>query len=277
MKPYLPLAILATAALATGCARQSDSGSAAGTNDTRIELKTLTGSYTYRLTGSAADFMRDSDITCFDSAAVVMPEHIGGRDIKPLRDSILRLAFDTIASPADAMQAYFKREAAKSGYTPAAVPASASAEAAAEGLLLIDGSVISLTPGWLTYCVTTAVSEPGAAHGLTTKRYLNYSIIDGNLVTLSTLFTPAGLAALPELIAKQAQRMRPVLGDTSIDALPADGNFLVASDGTIIFAYQPYEVASYAQGEIRVPFYPYQLSDLLTPAGLRLFHLDGTL
>ena len=274
MKPYLPLAAIAAAVLATACGTREPAPAAP---DTRMEFATLTGTYSYRLEGSATDFMRDSDIRCFDSASLVMPVHILGHDITPLRDSILRLAFDTVAQPAEAMNAYFRSQALKNGYPAEPYTPASDSEATADGLLMVDGSIVNLSAGWLTYCVTTASSEPGAAHGITSNRYINYSITNGRLVTLDSLFTQAGLKALPALIARQATRLRPVLGDTSIDALPADDNFLVAADGTIIFAYQPYEVASYAQGEIRVPFYPYQLSDLMTASGLRLFHLDGSM
>lgn len=268
MKAYIPVIVLAAGALAVSCSRQPDVPSAS------IEFECLGGNYTYRMLGSAKDFDRDSDIRCFDSASIVMPARVLDRDIKELRDSILSAAFDTVAPVEQAMKAYFEKNAAELGYKVETVAEGADEEARADGLLLVDGKVTYLSADWLTYCVTTAVSTPGAAHGLTTNRYLNYAIVPGKLVTLSSIFTPEGIKALPGIIARQAERLKPVLGPTTIDSLPAQGNFLITPEGTIMFAYQPYEVASYAQGEIRVPFYPYQLSDYLTPEGLALFHLD---
>lgn len=268
MKAYIPVIVLAAGALAVSCSRRPAAPSAA------VEFECISDSYTYRLVGSAKDFDRDSDIRCFDSASVVMPARVLDRDISELRDSILSAAFDTVAPAGEAMKSYFEKNAAEMGYKVEAVAERPDEEARAEGLLLVDGMVTYLSADWLTYCVSTAVNTPGAAHGLTTNRYFNYAIVPGKLVTLSTIFTPEGLKALPEIIARQAERLRPMLGPTTIDALPSQGNFLITPEGTIMFAYQPYEVASYAQGEIRVPFYPYQLSDCLTPEGLALFHLD---
>lgn len=268
MKALLPIALAGMVLLGTACSKQETAPSHS------IEFQSLHGEYTYRLKGSARDYMRDSDIVCFDSVTLVLPTAVYDLDISALRDSILSAAFDTILPPEQAMSHYFHKTAAEQGYPVDSIAEGPDEMTHADGLLIVDGSVSYLSTSWLTYCVTTAVSMPGAAHGLTTNRYLNYSMATGHLVTLHNLFTPRGLEALPGIIASQARRMASVLGPTSIDALPANDNFLITGEGTIIFTYQPYEVASYAQGEIRVPFYPYQLSDYMTPAALALFHLN---
>lgn len=262
-----PVLILALAALAASCSKESSAP------DASIQFERVIGTFSYTLEGSADDFGRDSDVLCYDSASMVFPTHILGRDIKELQDSILIAAFDTVAAPADAMQAYFRSQATEMGYPVVPDTVMPGEEVIASGLLLVDAKAAYLSAEWLTYCVTTSLSLPGAAHGITNNRYFNYAITPGRLISLETIFTPEGLKALPDMIAAQAKRMQSVLGPTNIDALPSNGNFLIAPDGTILFAYQPYEVASYAQGEIRVPFYPYQLSDYLTPEGLTLFHL----
>ncbi|MDE6158420.1 MAG: RsiV family protein [Muribaculaceae bacterium] len=59
-------------------------------------------------------------------------------------------------------------------------------------------------------------------------------------------------------------------GTTDINALPGDDNFYLTPDGNIIFAYQPYEVASYAQGEIQIPIPAYMISQYLTPEAQEL-------
>lgn len=266
MKLRTTLPIIAAAAIIASCSHTGD------TPSTDITFETITGTYAYRLAGSARDYMRDSDIICYDSASVLLPLTLPGCDVTSLRDSIVSAAFDTVAEPAAAMRAYFASQGAESGY-PTDTTTYAT-EANADGLLLVDGAVTYLTPAWMTYCVTTGISMPGAAHGITTRRYINYSIADGRQITLRSIFTPAGIERLPGLIASQARRMKAILGPTTIDALPAADNFYLSADGTIVFAYQPYEVASYAQGEIRVPFYPYQLSDLLNDTGLRIFGLN---
>lgn len=258
----------AAALLATGC-----TGSKSETPSRTISFENLTGRYSYRLLQSARDFDRDSDILCFDSVSLMYPTLVLDCNIKELQDSILSAAFDTVAPPDSAMRHCFAARSAELGYATAPAAGTSDEEETADGFMLISGSVVNLSGDWLTYCVSTGISEPGAAHGLTVNRYLNFSITEGRLVTLAGLFTPEGMDKLPGIIANQANRMRSLLGPTSIDGLPSAGNFIITPEGTIEFAYQPYEVASYAQGEIRVPFYPYQLSEFMTPAGLKLFRL----
>lgn len=265
IKVILPVAA-AVATLATGCTGKK-------VQDNLIQFKTLGTTAAYRLQGSADDLGRDSDIIWFDSVSMVMPRAIYGHDITPLRDSILCYAFDTIADPDAAMKSYFVATIAESGYTPVEIAVNDSVEAEAEGLTYVIGNIASMSADWLTYCVTSSLSMPGAAHGLTVNKYLTYALNEGHILTLSDIFTPDGLKALPDIIRNQARRMVDIIGPTTIEALPAGDNFMIDDDGSIIFAYQPYEVASYAQGEIRIPFYPYQLSEYMSPAGLKLFHL----
>ncbi|MDO4319845.1 MAG: RsiV family protein [Bacteroidales bacterium] len=264
IKTLLPCAIAAAAML----------GSCDGNRgDNRIQFENLTAKAAYRLQGTAGDFDCDSDLLWFDSVSIVMPESLYGHDIKPLRDSILRYAFDTIAAPDEAMKAFFTATIEESGYNPVEITVNDSIEAAAEGLTYVNGNVASLSGDWLTYCVTTAVNMPRAAHGLSINKYITYAMNEGRILTLSDIFTPEGIKALPAIIRDQAKRMADIIGPTSITALPSGDNFMISNDGSIIFAYQPYEVASYAQGEIRIPFYAYQLSEYMSPTGLRLFHL----
>ena len=265
IKTLLPCAIAATALL----------GSCGGDRkpDTRISFETVTSGTAYRLQGSAKDYNRDSDLTWFDSVSILMPEAIYGHDIKPLRDSILKCAFDTIAAPDAAMKSYITSVIAETGYTPVETAVNDSTEAYAEGYTYVYGNLVALSGDWLTYCVTNSTNFPGAAHGLTVNRYITYAMTKGEILTLSDIFTPQGLAQLPGIISTQAARMADIIGPTTISALPQGGNFLINNDGSIVFAYQPYEVASYAQGEIHIPFYPYQLSEYMSPQGLALFHL----
>ena len=83
------------------------------------------------------------------------------------------------------------------------------------------------------------------------------------------------LKDLPALIARRAIEQEATFGPTKISSLPANDNFYISADGEIVFAYQPYEIASYAQGFINVPFFPYELAEHMTPAGLAIFGLDS--
>ena len=205
----------------------------------------------------------------------MMPQVVLDHDITALQDSILSAAFDTVGvDHSKVIDAYFDRVASEYGYNvkPAADTASLYS---ADGYSLVTGEVVNLSGSLLTYSVTWSGYTPGAAHGMTVHRYIDYSLVDGKIITLPDLFTQKGLAELPAAIQAQADRMASTLGITTISALPAYDNFYLSAAGDIVFAYQPYEVASYAQGEVKVPFYPYELAQYMTPYALKLFNLQG--
>lgn len=240
-----------------------------------IVFSDIHSSRSYVLDGSADDFMRDTDVVCVDSVSLMMPQAILGYDIRAFQDSILSAAFDTVGVDYDGViKGYFERISSEHGYPLKVGPAGTQTLYDAGGYTFVSGEVVGLTGAFLTYCVTSSYYMPGAAHGMSGRRYMCYSLADGKILTLSDLFTRDGLQALPGHIQAQADRMTSVLGVTTISSLPANGNFYLSAGGDIVFAYQPYEVASYAQGEVKVPFYPYELSQYMTPYGLGLFNLD---
>lgn len=243
------------------------------TPDNTIEFETLSLHEVYRLDNTAKVFMSENDVCYEDSAIMILPVKIYGQDITPMRDSILKAAFDTIASPEEAMKSYFSKVAGDLGYTAVLAPDSIP-RTDSDGMSLINGEIFSMSPEILTYSVSNYQYFPAAAHGLTTTQYINYHIPGGKILTLDNLFTPEGLEKLPAMLQKRAKQLAPAIGPTSIDALPTMGNFYISLDDAIVFVYQPYEVASYAQGAIAISFYPYQLTELLTPEGQKIFHLE---
>jgi hypothetical protein len=108
---------------------------------------------------------------------------------------------------------------------------------------------------------------------MTDNQYISYIIPKAKILTITDLFTPEGIEALPKVIQQQADELSSAIGPTEIESLPAGNNFYISNDGQIIFAYQPYEVASYAQGEIQVPFYPYELVQYMTTYAINRFRL----
>lgn len=264
----IPAAALAVLGLAS-CSNSSDTAR----RDTSIEFETLSRHEVYRLDNTAKTFMTDNDICYEDSAVIIMPKKVYGNDISGLRDSIISAAFDTVAPFGDAADACFRKVIGESGYT-ATLANDSTPRNDADGLSLINGDVFSMSSSLLTYRVSTYQYFPGAAHGLTVTKYITYDMDGGRIITLSDLFTAEGLAKLPAMIRERAVQLAPAIGPTDITALPAMGTFYISLDDAVVFVYQPYEVASYAQGAIAISFYPYQLTELLTPAGAKLFGLE---
>lgn len=243
--------------------------------DKTISFSQLTVSRSYSLEDSATDFQSDKDLTLLDSASMLIPDVVCNKDVRALQDSIFSIAFDSIGADHRKIALdYFDKTASELNYKAIESSDDSISIVACDGFTVISGTVNSLTPEMLVYCVTCDSYMPRAAHGISTRRYVNYSIGAGKVITLTDIFTPEGLKELPGTIADRARDLSAVFGPTEVTAIPAGGNFYISTSGEIVFVYQQYEVASFAQGIISVPFYPYELSSFMTAGGLRMFGLD---
>lgn len=277
IKTIIP-ALIAGGIMLQGCGGSVESASK---KDSAISFERLSIEKTYSLEGSATDFDVDSDLTVGCKASILLPSAFLGQDISSFRDSIISTALDTVVpGPAEAIERYFTDQCENMGYTPAPLhtsDATADSLAAAtaslndyDGFVGITGEIISMTSDYVSYGLTLSSYYPRAAHGMYATYYINYSAKAAKVVTLDELFTPDGLRALPAIIRSRANMMRGYIGATTIEGLPARNNFYINADGAIVFAYQPYEAASYAQGRINIPVEPYSVSEYLTPLGSKV-------
>lgn len=269
IKTVFTFTALSAATLIVGsCTRQS------AYTDTTISFAELSQSSYYILTDSFAELESDREMMFLDSVSMVIPTLIVRNDIRPLQDSIFKTAFDTIGVDYNAViKSYFKKAADESGY--AAHPTDAKISLSrADGCEIVKGYLVNLSSEWLVYCVSHRSMTPKAAHGMRINEYINYRINDGHIITLSDLFTEDGLAQLPKVIAERADNNTSLYGPTEVTGLPANSNFYISADQEIVFSYQPYEVASYAQGFIDVAFYPYELVSYMTPQAILMFKLS---
>lgn len=267
----LPLFVLGSCALLySSCSKDSPE------DNTTLAFAAISGGAAYRMDNSARDYDRDSDMVFYDTASIVMPTVIYNQDITALQEAILKAAFDTVCTDhVEAMRSTFGKVAAESGYQLTQVVDKPDELYAADGYNLVTGDVFSMTADLLTYRVYNECIPAAGANGMHTFRFITYSIVNSRLVDLAYIFTPEGLKELPGIIASKARTMAASIGETDIKSLPSNGNFFISLDGTIAFVYQPYEVASGAQGLIAIPFYPHQLTEYMTAEGLALFHLAG--
>ncbi len=256
-------------------------------NDSEVKTSDITFRYyneaqLFRLENSASIYECDSDLRVVCRASLIMPEHFLEKNINTLTDSIEVAVFDSIGGLAD----YEKTlTAAASGFGFKAQPLILTqperdslaviplGQTDYDGFYTVSGSVATMTPTLISYRVERLQYAPRAAHGDYDVKYINYDVESDRVLTLDNIFTSEGLQALPALISRRARLMAGVIGETSINALPAEGNFHITPAGNIEFIYQPYEVASYAQGIIRVPFEPYSLIDFMTDFGKQAFNL----
>lgn len=232
----------------------------------------------YSLENSSTDFETDSDLTFGCRASIYLPVKFMGHDMTAMRDSVLMVSFDTIAAnPVLAAESCFRSSGEYSGYPLVEKNTSAGATDSIassfdslnnfSGFLEIQGRVAALTPDYISYSVTSSTYYPMAAHGMYGTRYIVYSAKAEKVVSLDDFFTAEGLEALPALLRKKARAMRSFIGSTNLTEIPDNGNYYINADGDLVFVYQPYEIASFAQGEISITIEPYLLSDYLTPLG----------
>lgn len=258
--------LMAFSGALTSCSNTSDKAT--------LKFDEYNGSAAYSLLNTASLLGQDTDAVYADSVSLVLPLKLGACDVKALRDTITAYALNQTGKPiAASVDTWLDATASDLGYkterTKKVNPYTA------DGFTVVSGFIANMTPEMLVYCVRNESYMVRAAHGMTTRRYINYLMRDGGKVlSLDDLFTAEGLAALPSRIAEQAQAMSDMIGQTSIDALPENKNYYISSESEIVFSYQPYEVASFAQGTIDIPFYPYELVDYMTPQAITLFHLE---
>lgn len=260
------LGVLALGALVQSCNTTKDNNSE---KESDVQFDFYTANKAYTLENSSTDYDSETDLTMGCKASLFIPVKYMGQDMSSFRDSIFMVAFDTVVSTAaEGAESYFAASIAETGYDGAELEATPDAKSVSyDGYVETNGVIAAMSPSFVSYAITQSVYYPRAAHGLYGTRYVVYSTDAAKVVTLADLFTTEGLEALPSLLSARAVSMQGVIGQTDIRSLPAFGNFFISNDENIVFAYQPYEVASYAQGEINVPLQPYAVSDYLTAVG----------
>ena len=138
----------------------------------------------------------------------------------------------------------------------------------------------SMTDRLLTYRLSTYSYMAGAAHGIYANNYTTYDLKTEKAVALediiadTTLLRTAILKSIKQTYDYGTDDL--FLPDNGLLPLPRD--FFI-QDHVLHAVYQVYEIASYAQGAIDAPIYPYMLKPeemkrLFTPYGLELINYD---
>lgn len=123
---------------------------------------------------------------------------------------------------------------------------------------ILQYRVVMNEEGWLVL-QSMLYDYNGGAHGMYGSTYLNLDVSGGKIWTAADIFTDT-TALLPLLDAAARSYFRlgvrePLAGRLLIEEVPFTRNVCCAPGG-IVFIYGPYEIASYADGEVRL-FVPY--------------------
>lgn len=264
---FYHLILLSIAVMATACS---------GNEQTLPEppettFQTYGKSHVYALRGLKTDFGPENDMTVCDSIALIMPVVINDVPATALCDTIVSHALGlTGIAVTEAMDRWLDECALQSGCP---VDSTDVSPDMVDGFHIVTGRIVNMTTEILTYCIDTRLMHPGAANGVETLDYINYSMQLNAIITLADLFTPEGLKKLPEAIAARAQDNPKYADQVSIDALPDGGNFYISSEGEIVFSYQPMEAGPHCLGNVQIAFYPEELVEYMTPRAVAKFGL----
>lgn len=279
MKLKYILSMAALVALATSCSKGTGENTEENADSAMVKagesytFTKLTASRSVSLEGTADDYGTEADAIYTDSVNLMMPMSMGSADVTPLQNAILNKAFGmTGSNVTEVMNNYMKQDADSLGYTVKEVTTVSLLES--QGYNLVTGQVVYLDSDWMSYCVSGEQYYPAAAHGMPYRQYVNYSLTENRVMNISDVIDAAKNADLVNAIKERATEMEDAIGPTSITELPSNGDFYLNSNGELVFVYQPYEVASYAQGFISIPLYPYEISQYLTPAAKTMFNLN---
>ncbi|AMR27456.1 hypothetical protein A0257_10350 [Hymenobacter psoromatis] len=116
-------------------------------------------------------------------------------------------------------------------------------------VLYQQGNLLSL--GFLSY------DYSGGAHGSYGTIGASYDLRTGRRLRYADIFQLAAAQQLPALLARAVRPLVGLQADEPLDKqllvnkMPLTHNVFL-TEGGAVFIYQPYEIASYAQGEIRV-------------------------
>lgn len=131
----------------------------------------------------------------------------------------------------------------------------------------------------LTYHIYYDSYMAGGAHGIYANRYVTYDLLENKVVTLDDIIadTTALRNAILRSIKQEYHYDKDDLFLPENGLLPLPQNFYI--DGSVLHAvYQVYEIASYAQGAIDAPIYPYMINarntKLYTHYGSKLLDVE---
>lgn len=269
-KTILPAAFVAALALCLGSCGNSDKNEV-------IEFETRADSIGYMVPG----FFNGDTAYCATRYSVVWPERIGRQDFEALRDSLTSLTFGVKAETFDRAAQEFMRAGidemtqisdttsmaySQTDYTTAY-------NAPINAMQQVNSTVSLLTPKLLVIDVDTYNYYAMAAHGMQTRRFLNYSIAQHRLMTAQNTFKSDMSKELLSLIGARAKALYPDEGVLFDQPITYYNNFRVAEED-IVFVYQPYDIAPYSSGIIEIPVNQYDLYRFLTPEAITALSLD---
>ncbi|MDE5745037.1 MAG: DUF3298 and DUF4163 domain-containing protein [Paramuribaculum sp.] len=266
-------AIIASAAgvaiIATGCARaseRSNGDNSDGVKSIPFHSELLSISKTYR------GFNGSDSCSLTLSAFIDYPTAIGNADIAPLQAAIKEAVFDKQSDKSiEAVMDSFASEV--DSYDLNIDPEIAGAPANLDEInaYVTDMTLnrVAVNSKMVTYSLTD-MRYLGGAHPMTFTRSFTYAIEQQQVLTLDNMFKPDEMdivfSAVNQSLASQYGVASGDLQSAGFfqNSVGVPSLFSVIN-GTIVFHYNPYDVAPYYMGAIDVAVSPVMIEDALTP------------
>ena len=276
MKKLL-LITLSVLAVLTSCKQEKTSADADGTTTLQFTSSTYERILRYEVPSDDAEGASDlSPLYSMATLRLMLPTSIGGEEPTDLLHAVIKTFFsDSVSTTlSDATERYLSQPLGMEEGTYINLCVVDSAES--DYMQLSDHSadihVKTLTTRWMVLECDAYEYFAGAAHPMTGSFYLNYDLQNNRLLTLDDIVTDRDHLALllSQIYTQQRSGERPYGYSTTVAAdgtfdIPVTDNFFLTSGG-LSFVYQPYEIASYAEGiqTIRISFFELLDADILT-------------
>ena len=225
----------------------------------------------------------DGDTLYFDNSfSAFWPEIINGKPCPNLQQALFRAMTDSAElNQLDKVTDFLLNPGNYTEYDPKKfVPVTEVKDDGKLSTSEVDVIMQSMNDRLLLYHLATYSYMAGGAHGIYANNYVTYDLKTEKAVSLDDIIADTTL--LRDIIFKAIKNTYDYTKDDLFipdnGLLPLPRDFMI--DGSALHAiYQVYEIASYAQGMIDAPIYPYllkpeEIKQLYTPYGLELLDLD---
>ncbi len=268
MNIHFPAAATVTVGLlmATACTNNKSGSESSEVSNYEVAQTIKSASRSFELNDSA-DIQ---GVYAMLGVSVQWPEVMGDYNLKPLQDSIVAALFgpDNVGKPVDSlMERFVSSDSNPWGDGMRVVPVDSVPAAAAESewYVQLTAKLISFSENEATYRVGNS-SYSGGAHPYTGYTYFTYDLAHAQVLTRDNMFVDgseqAVLNLIKEALARDAGVDPAALADSGYFDINAIGQPYL-SDGSVVFHYNPYEIAPYSAGQIDVAVYGYEIEPYL--------------
>ncbi|MGN1246409.1 MAG: RsiV family protein [Muribaculaceae bacterium] len=272
------IALLSASACANTAAKgdaTSDSATAQGAINNFIINETFkTASATYRCDGDTT-FGADVAVYTTRSVSVQWPENFGATDISCLHDSLLSAVFDSKPAEIDAaIGEYLAHPIGFGDYKLSRVDSlpAGDYDTVRELWQKVRCHTVGFCESYIVYKIEHSEYQ-GGAHPSYSANFLNYDIAHNNVLDFNEIFMPGNDEIILDVVKAS---LCDQYYATSLDELAEKSGIFIdqiflthnvyLTDDSIVFYYNPYDIAPWAVGAVEVEVPRFNLDQYLTPA-----------